>query len=187
MNLGIGTNFELKILSQAPRNSPTAIRFTPLAQWATNFKEMPKKRADQIPNSNSKNPLKVKSPSREELKSLIEQIGGAQALNAILEKFYFRMSTDTMIGFFFAGHDLSHIARKQGEFILMAAGLIDRFDGKGPSTAHAALPPILKGHFDRRLLMLRELLTEEQLAPDLIELWVSFEESFRQIVTSSTD
>ena len=127
---------------------------------------------------------KVKSPSREELRSLVERVGGLEPLRVLLHEFYQVMSKDLMIGFFFDGHDIAHISHRQSEFILMAAGLIDRFDGKGPSSAHVALPPLLQGHFDRRLVILREVLTKAGVAPDLIERWVQFEESFRLVVVA---
>ena len=94
------------------------------------------------------------------------------------------MGNDILIGFFFAGHDLTKIVEMQAQFILMAAGLIDRFEGKGPSTAHTALPPILEGHFDRRLVVLREVLSAHAIAPELIDRWVQFEESFRLVIVS---
>ncbi len=102
----------------------------------------------------------------------------------ILERFYAAMAQDLMIGFFFEGRDLHEISRKQAMFVLLAAGKTNIFEGKGPASAHAALPPILQGHFDRRLLILREVLAEESLSSGQIDLWVRFEESFRAVVVS---
>ena len=89
-----------------------------------------------------------------------------------------------MIGFFFDGKDLNHIADQQAAFILNAAGLRDRFEGKGPSTAHVALPPILPGFFDRRLRILEEVLASHHIPPSLAEAWVRFEAGFRAVVVS---
>jgi truncated hemoglobin YjbI len=121
---------------------------------------------------------------RAELAELMTSIGGESVLFSILNEFYLRMSKDLMIGFFFDKHDLEHIALMQGKFVLNAAGLISSYDGKGPSTAHIALPPILSGHFDRRLVILRETLTAQGLSENQIKTWVRFEESFRAIVVS---
>ena len=131
------------------------------------------------------NPSKVKSPSRKELASLITHIGGAARLSIIILEFYERMSQDLMIGFFFSNKDLSLIASHQANFILNAAGLIPQFEGKGPTSAHLALPPILSGHFDRRLVILRETLVAVGLTQEQISKWVQFEESFRAIVVSN--
>jgi truncated hemoglobin YjbI len=126
------------------------------------------------------------STGREEIRSLIEGIGGPEALFGLLLGFYELMSRDVMIGFFFDGKDLRAISRRQGEFILMASGLSPGYHGKGPSTAHAGLPPILAGHFDRRLLLLRQFLGEKGLSTDQIRVWSDFEESFREIVVRRT-
>ena len=129
-------------------------------------------------------PTKIKSPSREELAQLVNEIGGETALLAILKDFYERMSKDILIGFFFEKHDLNRIALMQSKFVLNAAGLIPAFEGKGPSTAHISLPPILTGHFDRRIVLLRETLLAHTLSAEQIESCVRFEESFRAIVVS---
>lgn len=124
---------------------------------------------------------------RIQLQTIIRSLGSdvesqTKALNSILVNFYDRMSKDTMIGYFFSGKDLEHIAHQQGQFLLNAAGMIPKFNGKGPHSAHTNLPPIWEGHFDRRLVILRETLKAEQIPSHMIELWISFESSFRDIV-----
>ena len=131
----------------------------------------------------------VHSLMRIQLRSIFLSLGEDSSsrenrMNLILEDFYERMSRDTMIGFFFANLDLKHIAHQQSKFLLNAAGLIDQFEGKGPATAHLALAPILEGHFDRRLVILRETLQAQQVPAAMIELWISFESTFRNIVVS---
>ena len=128
--------------------------------------------------------FKIKAPTRKELAELVLEIGGETALFSILREFYERMSHDLMIGFFFAKLDLDHISRMQGKFFLLASGLTKAYEGKGPSTAHSSLPPIQAGHFNRRIILLRETLNSRGLSEKQIELWVSFEESFRAIVVS---
>ena len=130
-------------------------------------------------------PSKVLSPSREELQSLITSAGGPEALVLLVAAFYEAMEKDPMIGFFFTGRDLPAIAEKQAGFILLAAGMSRNFDGKGPATAHDALPPILPGHFDRRIVILKETLRSKGVSRENIELWVRFEESFRTQVVSN--
>jgi truncated hemoglobin YjbI len=127
---------------------------------------------------------KVKSPTRAELAKLVQEIGGESALFGILKDFYTRMSKDLMIGFFFEKHDLGAISKMQGQFLLNAAGIAKSYPGRGPSTAHLAMPPILSGHFDRRLVILRETLQEHLLNEAQQNLWVRFEESFRSVVVS---
>jgi truncated hemoglobin YjbI len=128
----------------------------------------------------------VKTPTRAELARLIESIGGEVVLRRILSRFYEEISHDLLIGFFFDGRNLQEIASQQALFILFAAGLIQNYGGRRPGSAHSALPPILSGHFDRRLVLLREVLHREGLSPDQIDLWVRFEESFRGRVVTLT-
>jgi truncated hemoglobin YjbI len=129
------------------------------------------------------------SSMREQLVSIINSLGSdpisrSVRLVSILEEFYVRMSADDMIGFFFAGKDLKHIANQQARFILNAAGMIPKFEGKGPATAHVGLPPILPGFFDRRIMILNETLLAHHLAPEVVESWIAFESSFRDMITS---
>lgn len=126
------------------------------------------------------------STGRADIKVLIESIGGPPVLFQLLLEFYQEMSRDPMIGFFFDGKDLVATSKKQGEFILMAAGLIPAYQGRGPATAHAEMPPILAGHFDRRITLLKGLLHRKGLTPEQIRLWSDFEESFRAVVVRRT-
>lgn len=140
--------------------------------------------------SDPKNPpLAPSSLMRIQLQAIIRSLGpdlNAQTLklNSILEDFYERMYADTLLGYFFTGKDLKHIAHQQGQFLLNAAGMIPKFEGKGPHSAHTALPPIWEGHFDRRIVLLRETLIHHGMAAPMVELWIAFESSFRNIVVS---
>jgi len=126
---------------------------------------------------------------RIQLQAIIRSLGQDQTaqmdkLNLILEEFYERMNADPMLMHFFIGKDLKHIAHQQGKFLMNAAGMIPQFEGKGPHSAHTAIPPIWEGHFDRRMVILRETLKAHHMAAPMIELWVAFESSFRNIVVS---
>ena len=89
-----------------------------------------------------------------------------------------------MIGFFFAGHDLDQISEMQSVFLFRAMGLRPSYTGKPPADAHGALPPILTGHFDRRLLLLDQHLTREGLDASQRAVWVGFENAFRDSIVS---
>jgi hemoglobin len=109
---------------------------------------------------------------------------GEEGLRKILRDFYSKMSQDVLIGFFFTNRDVFSIADRQLEFLLVAMGVRTSYTGKGPGAAHIGMPPILKGHFDRRLVLLRQTLEEHDLAPPDIKIWVEFEEAFRPVVQS---
>ncbi len=106
------------------------------------------------------------------------------ALNKLVLHFYTKMESDVMVGFFFTGRDLAKVAGQQSQFMLYALGLKAQYQGRGPGSAHTALPPILVGHFNRRLQILQETLTEAGLEPAVVNSFVAFENSFRNVVIS---
>lgn len=120
------------------------------------------------------------------MKHVFEKIGGEPALEQILDLFYKKMQEDILIGFFFLGKDIRHIAQQQRKFLMRAWGVQRTYDGKPPATAHITLPPILQGHFDRRLVLLKETLESFQgtlgLEADEIKAWLQFEKGFEKIL-----
>jgi len=109
---------------------------------------------------------------------------GLTRVQAIVLDFYKRMENDVLVGFFFAGKDISAIAAKQSEFLLRAMGLTPSYSGKPPANAHTEMPPILTGHFDRRLKVLEETLTSHHLKREQILVWIGFENAFRDAIVS---
>jgi hemoglobin len=141
----------------------------------------PKPRDPKIPERRYADPSSLVKP---ELKALFDRIGGEQALIQILLDFYARMARDVLIGFFFAGKDVDAIAMKQKSFLMRAFGAVPSYSGKAPADAHTELPPILRGHFDRRLQLLEETLRDHGLTPEDIRTWVGFENAFRDQIVS---
>jgi truncated hemoglobin YjbI len=90
------------------------------------------------------------------------------------------MAGDILIGFFFDGKDLDHIADQQRAFLMRAMGAAPSYSGKAPAQAHDDLPPILAGHFDRRLRILEETLRAHGVSDEDIRIWVKFESAFRE-------
>lgn len=131
-------------------------------------------------NARERRHILPSSVKRARLLKLFENAGGPEGVERILRDFYHRMSADLLIGFFFAGRNPTAIALKQKEFLMRAAGLARSFRGKPPARAHVKLPPILRGHFDRRLELLRQTLRDHGLSARDVETWVGFEESFRR-------
>src|SRR5262245_57121278 len=104
------------------------------------------------------------SLTRPSLARLNRNVGGETGLSVILRDFYKRMSADVLIGFFFDGKDTNAIAARQLQFLLKAMGATSTYSGKTPARAHDALPPILGGHFDRRLRILEQTLADHGLS-----------------------
>lgn len=124
--------------------------------------------------------------TKKKLRSLLKKLGTEENAKIILRDFYQRMSEDILIGYFFFEKDTNQIADRQLEFISFAAGLRKTYSGHTPTSAHLKMPPILVGHFDRRLIILRETLQAHGLALEDIETWVAFENAFRNVVVSPT-
>ncbi len=94
------------------------------------------------------------------------------------------MAEDLLIGYFFQGKDPNVIADQQLLFLMYAMGILPSYSGKSPTSAHLELPTIHTGHFDRRLVLLRETLQSHQVQARDIETWIDFEEAFRGVVVS---
>jgi hemoglobin len=117
--------------------------------------------------------------SKPALQALYQKIGGEEGLRSMLRDFYARMAKDVMIGFYFVGHDTNVIADRQHDFLSRAMGANPSYQGLPPAQAHSKLPPILTGHFDRRLRILEETLKDHGMVAEDIRIWVDFENSFR--------
>ena len=117
-------------------------------------------------------------------RGLIQRLGGAERVREILVRFYALLAEDVWVGFFFVGRDLDEIVDGQLRFLMRATGEKVESPARHPADAHRDLPPILSGHFDRRVHLLRQVLGGEGVAPVEIEAWVRIEESMRRVVVS---
>lgn len=120
-----------------------------------------------------------------ELQALYRSLG-EEKIRAIVDKFYIAMEKDVLVGFFFNGKDLKQIAAKQTDFLLRAMGGRPSYTGLAPADAHEKLPPILSGHFDRRLKILEETLTKAGLSDAQRRAWIGFENAFRDAIVASS-
>jgi truncated hemoglobin YjbI len=121
---------------------------------------------------------------RNALESLYQHLGSEAELKRIMRLFYERMAADVMLGFFFFGRDLHAIADRQADFLLRAMGARSSYSGRPPAQAHDQLPPILPGHFDRRAVILSEVLRDQAIPPELAKAWLDFEAAFRDAVVT---
>jgi len=115
--------------------------------------------------------------------TLFEQIGGDR-LRAVLDDFYDRVMADVMIGFLFFGKDKQRLVDKEWEFAARLLGADVPYTGKGIRAAHAR-SPILGGHFERRLQLLRETLADHDVPDEVCRAWLGHTERLRHLVTSN--
>lgn len=127
--------------------------------------------------------------NKPELRVMYQRLGTtpearSETLSDILSDFYKRMSQDILIGFFFDGKDVEAIAMMQKQFLLRAFGETPTYAGKSPANAHLKMPPILEGHFNRRLQLLNQTLRDHGLPESDIQVWLTFENAFKDSIVS---
>ncbi|MCB9832648.1 MAG: group 1 truncated hemoglobin [Planctomycetes bacterium] len=71
--------------------------------------------------------------------TLYEKLGGAKALDAVVDAFYERVLADQRIARFFAGVDMRTQAAKQKAFLAMVTGGPARYTGKSMRDGHTHL------------------------------------------------
>lgn len=105
----------------------------------------------------------------------------------IFESFYLAQQKDVLLGFFFdrfSESEIFAVAHRQYDFFKHSLKIKQNTEIKSASQAHVKLAPILKGHFDRRAVLLKQTLESFKLSETVKKEWVSFEESFRKQVQS---
>lgn len=112
---------------------------------------------------------------------LFDRIGG-EALRAVIADFYGRLFHDPMIGFLFIGKDRKRLIDKEWEFTARLLGGGVKYTGRPMRAAHAR-SPILGGHFERRLQILRDTLADHDVDPEVQATWIEHTLALRPQVT----
>jgi hemoglobin len=113
--------------------------------------------------------------------TLFDQIGG-DALRAVIDDFYDRVFADPMIGFLFASSDKQRLVQKEWELAARMLGADVAYTGKPMRAAHAP-HPILGGHFERRLQILRETMRDHGVADAVRAHWIAHTNALRSQIT----
>ena len=115
---------------------------------------------------------------------LLGSLGGIAGLRAIIKRFYDRLFSDPLVGFFFHGHDKARLITSQISYLLANLG-DGQQDYEGPSirSAHQDLP-ITTGHFDRRHQILKEVLGEFEVDDEISRSWLAFDQSLRNLIVA---
>lgn len=116
------------------------------------------------------------------MSDLYDKIGG-EALRAVITDFYNRLTSDLMIGFLFQGKDTKRLIEKEWEFTANLLGADVRYTGRPIRKAHAR-SPIMGGHFERRLQILRETLRDHEVDAAVQERWIEHTLALRAQVTA---
>ena len=113
---------------------------------------------------------------------LVDELGGPEALEALVRDLYDRLYDDLIVGFLFAPHDKARLIAHQIEYV--RAHLGDReghYTGRSMRRAHEHLP-ILPGQFDRRHQILREVLRDHQAPARVQQEWIALDLALRPFV-----
>lgn len=114
--------------------------------------------------------------------SLPDAVGGRDVLWALLEDFYARLYDDVMVGFFFEPHDRQQLVAHQYDYVCAQLGQRSgAYQGRSMRRAHERLP-ILGAHFDRRHVILKEVLAVHQVPAPVVEAWLELDLKLRPFV-----
>jgi truncated hemoglobin YjbI len=117
----------------------------------------------------------------------LERIGGLERLKTLCRAFVDREVADPIIGFMFRNVNAELIAWHEFELAARQFGATDvPYTGGNLRTVHQK-HKINRGHFRRRLAILRTVLTENGVPDDVIEVWLDHDRKFESAVVIDAD
>ena len=120
------------------------------------------------------------------VRSDYERLGGHDGLHDILSAFVNRVADDFIIGFLFEGKDLARVIRHEVEHAAGHLGGPSAYTGRPLPAVHRALG-IHRGHFRRRLAILRAVLVDRGVEPDIVARWLQSNRRLEASLTADTD
>lgn len=102
-----------------------------------------------------------------ESESLFKRLGGYEAVNAAVDRFYSKVLADERVRGFFAGVDMDVQVRKQRRFLAHVFGGPAPWDGKALRHAHRHMK-LTEEHFTAVAGHLHDTLVELGVAPELV-------------------
>lgn len=115
-----------------------------------------------------------------------ERMGGEPVLRRVVDRFVDRFFADFIIGFLFEGKDRARIKIHEAALAAAHLGGPKAYAGRPLGEAHLPLK-INKGHFRRRLAILRQVLAEEGVPADVIGHWIATEQALEPVITTNLD
>ncbi len=103
-----------------------------------------------------------------------------------MQIFVQRMHDDFIVGYLFEGRDLARIAEHEASLAVAHLGGEARYGGRPIGAVHRPLK-INRGHFRRRLAILRTVLAEHDLPAPVLERWIAHDRRLESVVTDGTD
>ncbi|MEN0066845.1 MAG: group 1 truncated hemoglobin [Myxococcota bacterium] len=115
-----------------------------------------------------------------------ERLGGQAGVDRILTTFVDRMRGDFIIGFLFEGRDRDRILKHEIELASAHLGGPKGYTGRSLGMVHAPLR-ILRGQFQRRMAVLKKVLTEHDVPNDIMARWVAHDSALESVVSEPID
>jgi truncated hemoglobin YjbI len=113
-------------------------------------------------------------------KTLYEKIG-EDRMAKIVTDFYVKAFADPIISHFFFGKDRADITKKQIDFVRGLLGGPMSYGGRPLPEAHENLA-IKIAHFQRRQVLMEEILTLHELPQALKEGWLALEDKLKNLI-----
>lgn len=118
--------------------------------------------------------------------TMFEELGGEEALRAIVEDFIDRCYADTMIGFLFARAEPERIKQFEYQHAASFLGAPIRYEGRPLEDAHGP-HRILGGQFDRRRQILTDTLHAHGVPQHIVDAWLDHQDQLRSRITKDPD
>jgi hemoglobin len=115
-----------------------------------------------------------------------ERIGGQPVVERVIQAFVQRAFNDFIIGFLFTGRDQERIIRHEVEHASRVLGARVPYTGRPLDAVHRPLL-LNKGHFRRRLAILRDELYRHHVDPEVVERWLEADRRLEGILTGTED
>ena len=115
-----------------------------------------------------------------------EALGGREAIAGHVQAFVDRVFDDFIIGFLFVGRDRSRIVLHEVEHACEHLGGPSAYTGRPIAAVHRPLP-INRGHFRRRIALLRTVLRERGVPEEIVQRWLQADRRLEEAVVDGTD
>ena len=116
----------------------------------------------------------------------LDALGGRAAVEALIGDFIDRVFDDFIIGFLFEGRDRARIVRHEVELAVAHLGGEAAYSGRPLGAVHRPLR-INRGHFRRRLALLRTVLSDHGIDPAIADRWIDHDAALEDVITDGTE
>ena len=112
--------------------------------------------------------------------NVYQQIGATRIAD-LLTAFYQRAFVDPIIGHFFFAKDHQRLLEGQIAFSIAMLGGPKNYHGQSLAAIHHPLA-IRNAHFNRRLILLREVFDEFEVSQEIAQAWLVKEQKLRTFI-----